>query len=212
LGNSAIAPVRKLVHPRAQQLPLYSRPLPKKVGVTSIQEGNAMLRRLILARIAAAEKDLGVPLEYCRYIVRVSLRASLKFAKFLAVDEYHRVLPPGPCYVARIVAVRDADCGTCVQIAVNQAKKAGLTDEVLRAVLCGKPGDLPEELSDAYRFAEAVVTANGEEDSLRERIRLRYGDEGLIEMALAIASCRVFPITKRALGYAVSCSALPVRV
>ncbi len=171
-----------------------------------------MLRRLILARIGAAEKDLGVPLEYCRFIVRVSLRASFKFAKFLAVDEYRRVLPPGPCYVARIVAVRDADCGSCVQIAVNQAKKAGVPAEILRAVLECKPGELPEELSDAYLFAEAVVTVNGEEDAVRERIRLRYGDEGLIEMALAIASCRVFPVTKRALGYAVSCSAAPARV
>jgi alkylhydroperoxidase family enzyme len=171
-----------------------------------------MLRRFILGRIAAAEKDLGVPLEYCRYIVRVSLRAFFKFAKFLAVDEYRRVLPPAPFHVARIVAVRDADCGSCVQIAVNQAKKAGLPAETLRAVLDGKLDDLPEEVRDAYRFAEAVVTANGEEDALRERIRLRYGDEGLIEMALAIAACRVFPMVKRTLGYAVSCSAVAVRV
>jgi alkylhydroperoxidase family enzyme len=171
-----------------------------------------MLRRLILARIASGEKELGVPLEYCRFIVRASLRAFFKFLKFLAVDEYRRVLPPGPCYVARIVAVRHEDCGTCVQIAVNQAKKAGVPAEQLRAVLDGKLDGLPEELTEAYRFAEAVVTANGELDAWRERIRLRYGDEGLIEMALAIASCRVFPITKRALGYAVSCSAVAVRV
>ena len=171
-----------------------------------------MLRRFILARIAAAEKELGVPLEYCRFIVRVSLRASFKFAKFLAVDEYRRVLPPGPCYVARIVAVRHEDCGTCVQIAVNQARKAGVPAELLRAVLDGKLDDLPQELREAYRFAEAVVTKSGEEDAWRERIRLRYGDEGLIEMALAIASCRVFPITKRALGYAVSCSAVEVQL
>ena len=71
---------------------------------------------------------------------------------------------------------------------------------------------LLEELKEAYCFAEAVVTLNGEDDSLRERIRLRYGDEGLIEMALAIASCRVFPVTKRALGYAVSCTAMAARV
>jgi alkylhydroperoxidase family enzyme len=171
-----------------------------------------MLRRLILARLAVAEKELGVPLEYCRYIIRVSLRASFKFAKFLAVDEYRRVLPPGPCYVARIVAVRDEDCGTCVQIAVNQARKAGVPDEQLQSVLDGSPDRLPEELTEAYRFAEAVVTRNGQEDAWREHIRLRYGDEGLIEMALAIASCRVFPITKRALGYAVSCSAVNVHV
>ncbi len=169
-----------------------------------------MLRRLILSRITAAEKTLGVPLDYCRFIIRTSLRASFKFAKFLAVDEYRRVLPAGPCYVARIVAVQHDDCGTCVQIAVNQAKKAGLPAEVLRAVLDGNLDDLPEELRDTYRFAKAVVHASGEEDTLRERIRQRYGDEGLIEMALAIASCRVFPTVKRTLGYAVSCSAVPI--
>jgi alkylhydroperoxidase family enzyme len=171
-----------------------------------------MLRRIILARIASAEKHLGVPLDYCRFIVRTSLRASFKFAKFLAVDEYRRALPPGPCYVARIVATRHEDCGTCVQIAVNQARKAGVPVELLRAVLDGNLDALPEELSDAYRFAEAVLTVNGHEDALRERIRLRYGDEGLIEMALAIATCRVFPTIKRALGYAVSCSAVAVHV
>jgi hypothetical protein len=47
---------------------------------------------------------------------------------------------------------------------VNQAKKAGVPAELLRAVLDGKH-DLPEELRDAYRFAEAVLTANGEEDA-----------------------------------------------
>jgi alkylhydroperoxidase family enzyme len=176
-------------------------------------ERNAvMLRRLILGRIAAAEIGLGVPLEYCRYMIRVSLRASFKFAKFLAVDEYRRVLPPDPFYVARIVATRHEDCGTCVQIAVNQAKKAGVPPELLRAVLDGKLDALPEDVREAYDFAEAVLRANGEEDVWRERIRLRYGDEGLIEMALAIATCRVFPTIKRALGYAVSCSAVAVRV
>jgi hypothetical protein len=43
-------------------------------------------------------------------------------------------------------------------------------------------------------------------------MRLRYGDEGLVELALAIASCRTFPVTKRVLGYAVSCSDVAVHV
>ena len=95
---------------------------------------------------------------------------------------------------------------------MNEVKKAGVPAEILRAVLDGRLDDLPEELRDVYRFAEAVVKASGEEDAFRERIRARYGDEGLIEMALAIASCRVFPTTKRALGYAVSCSKVAVSV
>ncbi len=171
-----------------------------------------MLRAIILSRIPAAEKQLGVPLDYCRFIIRTSLRAFFKFAKFLAVDEYRRVLPPGPLYVARLVALRHDDCGTCVQIAINQAKKAGVSSEIIRAVLDGRLDDLPEDLRDAYRFADAVVRTSGEEGPFRERFRQRYGDEGLVELALGIASCRTFPTVKRALGYAVSCSAVPLSV
>jgi alkylhydroperoxidase family enzyme len=171
-----------------------------------------MLRRFILGRISAAEKTLGAPLDYCRYMVRHSLRAFFRFGKFLGVDEYRRVMPAGPFYVARMVAVRDEDCGSCVQIAVNQAKKAGLSAEILRAVLDGNLDDLSEELRDAYRFADAVVKRSGQVSELRERIRQRYGDEGLIELALAIAACRTFPVTKRALGFAVSCSEVAVSV
>jgi alkylhydroperoxidase family enzyme len=170
-----------------------------------------MLRRLILGKLASLEKQWGVSLDYCRYILRTSFRAFFKFGKFLAVDEYRRVLPAAPCYVARIVAVRHEDCGSCVQIAVCQAKKAGVQNEVLQAVVDGNPEKLSEELQDAYRFAEGVVTANGQEDEFRERIRQRYGDEGLIELALAIASSRTFPTVKRALGYAISCSKVAVR-
>ena len=52
---------------------------------------------------------------------------------------------------------------------------------------------LPADLAEAYRFAEAVVTQSGDEAGLRERIRQRHGEAGLVEMAMAIAVCRMFP-------------------
>jgi hypothetical protein len=57
-----------------------------------------------------------------------------------------------------------------------------------------------------------VVEASGNEEELRQRIRQRYGNEGLVEMALGIAAARVFPVTKRALGFATSCALVEVRV
>ena len=74
------------------------------------------------------------------------------------------------------------------------------------------PDALPEDLADVYHFTAAVVRATGDEESLRQRIRYRYGEDGLVELALAIASARVFPITKRALGYAKSCALVQVEV
>lgn len=171
-----------------------------------------MIRRLIENRISAAERTLGVPADYLRHILRVSLRAFFKFLKIMPLAEYRRALPSEPFHIARLVATRDEDCGTCVQIEVNLAKKDGVSPIVIQAVLDARPDDLSPELADVYRFAEHVVTASGEEGEYREHIRRLYGEEALVELAMTMAACRVFPITKRALGYAQSCSKVTVRV
>jgi alkylhydroperoxidase family enzyme len=171
-----------------------------------------MIRRLIERRISAAERALGVPADYLRHILRVSLRAFLKFIKVMPLSEYRRKLSAEPYHVARLVAARHEDCGTCVQIEVNLARRDGVSAAVLGAALASKPDELPSGVADAYRFAEEVVKASGEEGPYRENIRRHYGEEGLVELAMAIAVCRVFPTTKRALGYAQSCSAVSLHV
>jgi alkylhydroperoxidase family enzyme len=171
-----------------------------------------MLRWLIGKRLDAAEKEIGAPVDYLRHILRVSLAAFFKFIKVMPLAQYRRVLPAAPYRVARLVATRHEDCGTCVQIEVNLARKDGVSPHILEAVLAGNPEALPDDLAQTYRFAETVVARNGQDDELREHIRRRYGDAGLVELALAIAVCRIFPTTKRALGYAKSCSLVSVHV
>ena len=171
-----------------------------------------MIRRLILNRLDSEERNLGASLDYLREIVRSSLPAFFKFGLFMPLAQHRRKLPASAYHVARIVATRDEDCGTCVQIEVNLARKDGVTAEIIRAVLDNRPENMPDELADVYNFATAVVTKSGAEGNLRERLRERYGEEGLVELALAIAAARVFPVTKRALGYATSCSSVEIAV
>ena len=164
------------------------------------------MRALVLKRLDAEEKKLGVSLDYLRHMVRTSLRCFFKFALFTPMAAHRRRLPVEPCNVARLVTSRHADCGTCLQIAINVARQEGLAPELVRAVVDARPEDLPPDLRDVYLFTEAVLSATGEEDSLRESLRTRLGDEALIELSLAIASSLVFPTLKRSLGYAKSCS------
>ena len=171
-----------------------------------------MIRRLISRKLDSAESELGASLDYLRHILRISLPAFFKFTKIMPLANYRKLLPPGPYHVARLVATRDEDCGTCLQIEVHQARKAGLAPEHLRSAVAGRPEELPEELADVYCFTEAVVTASYTEGELRQRLRSRYGEEGLIELAYAIAACRIFPVTKRALGYATSCANVEIEV
>ena len=171
-----------------------------------------MLRALIAKKLDAEERRLGVPLDYLRHILRVSLGSFFTFAKIMPISQHRKVLPPEPYYVARMVATRDEDCGTCLQIEVNLAVRDGVAGEILRAVLDRAPESLAAELADVYRFAEAVVEVSGQEDGLRPRIVERWGERGLVELALAIAAARFFPITKRTLGYAKSCRLVEVSI
>jgi alkylhydroperoxidase family enzyme len=171
-----------------------------------------MLRRLVLRRLDAEERKLGgVSVEYLRHVARASLPAFFKFALFTPLAAHRRKLPADAYRLARLVAVQHEDCGTCVQIEVNLARRDNVAPELLRAALDGRFGELPPELADVCRFARAVAE-QGDDVELRERLRARYGEEGLVELALGIAAARVFPTAKRALGYAASCSLVEVKI
>ncbi len=171
-----------------------------------------MLRYLINKRLDAAEKFLGAPVDYLRFIYDHSRAAFFKFLLFMPLAAHRRSLPVDARSVAIIVATREADCGTCLQIAVHQARHARVPKEIINAVLRARPQDLSDDLAGVYHFTAHVVRATGEEEPLRERLRARYGDAALVDLALTIATSQVFPLTKRALGYAKSCSLVHVEV
>ena len=82
-----------------------------------------MVRWLIRRKLVSVERELGVSIDYLRHILDVSLGAFFTFARIIPFAKYRRVLPPGPYHIAPIVAVRDADCGTCLQIAVMRPRR-----------------------------------------------------------------------------------------
>jgi len=169
-----------------------------------------MIRTLILARLAKEERKLGESIDYVRYILHVSLRAFFRFVKIFSISNYRDTLPVDAYHIARIVAARDEDCGTCVQIEVNLAKASGISATALHSVINNNPEELPPHLAHVYRFVEAVVKSTGEEDALRPTIVDQYGEKGLIELALAIGASRFLPVTKRTLGYATKCTKVDI--
>jgi alkylhydroperoxidase family enzyme len=171
-----------------------------------------MLRRIVLNRLDAAERAIGEPLDYFRFIARTSLGAFFKFAALSPVVWSRGRVPADAYYVAMIVSCRHEDCGTCVQTVVNSARKDGVAAETIRSVLDRRPAELGPDLESVYRFACAVVEQTRDADALRDRVRDRYGDEGLVALGLAIVRARVYPTMKRTLGYATSCALVEVRL
>lgn len=171
-----------------------------------------MFRWIVGKKLKSAEKDLGVSLDYLRHILKTSWGLFWNYVKFSKVSQYRKKLPPEPYHVARIVADRNQDCGECVQIGVNLAKKDRISPEILRAVVFQKPEDLPQDLQEVYRFTEAVVNQTGEDVQWRDKLRQRYGEEAFIELCTALSMSLVYPVVKRALGYAVSCSRVQIQI
>lgn len=165
-----------------------------------------MIKSFLARRLKAQERELGESVEYLQDVLRASLGGFLKFAMFMPLAQHRRKLPIDAYSVARVVALQHEDCGTCLQVALNLARKAGVSTDVLQAALDGEPERLDPKLADVLEFTREVVCASGLEGPYRDRLRQAYGDEGLVELALAIASVRVFPTAKRALGHARSCS------
>jgi alkylhydroperoxidase family enzyme len=174
-----------------------------------------MLRWLIHRRLRAEEKKLGESVDYLHHVADVSPAAFLRFASILPFASSRKVLPKDAWFAAQIVALQQEDCGPCLQITLNLARKAGVNADLLRAVLDGNCLELPPDIVAVLQFARSVTADAGhgsDVDALREVLRARYGERGLIELSYAIASSQIPPTVKRCLGYAKSCSIVPVTV
>ena len=168
-----------------------------------------MLRWFFKRKLDSEEKRLGESMDYLRYIVDTSPAAFIRFASIMPFAGSRKKLSKEAWYIAQLVSVRNEDCGPCLQITVNLAQKDNVDASLIETVLSEKPAELSTEHADVYRFARAVAdteSSSPDVDQLRETIRKRYGDRGLIEMSFAIASGRIPPTVKRVLGYATSCS------
>ncbi len=168
-----------------------------------------MIRWLMNRRLNQMEQYLGVPVDETRYILKHSVKALLACGGLAKISQYRETLPADVYTTAKIAAYRQEDCGSCLQITVNLARKAGVPAEFVRDLIAGRTKALPEPLRDVYQFAEEQAN-RVDNPELRERLRQRYGDDGLITLALAITSARTFPTLTRALGYATSCSQMQI--
>ncbi len=92
------------------------------------------------------------------------------------------------------------------QLVVTMAERAGVNAATLRAILAGNEATMSADAALGYRFARTVLSREvvlG--DRLREEIVSRWGQKAVISLAFAVASARVFPTVKYALGHGKAC-------
>lgn len=169
-----------------------------------------MLKAFLLAQIAKMERAWGYDARYLRLMARVSPASTFKFGMVgLMVDD--KAAPPEVIAAAKLVGTLAEDCGPCTQIVTDMGLAAGADPEILKAILAGDEAAMGEDAALAWRFCRASLARDIEAaDPLRDEVVRRWGEAGLVAVGLALASGRMYPTVKYALGYGKACSRVTV--
>jgi hypothetical protein len=173
-------------------------------------KGNAMLSWLIRRQIDAFERRYDYDTTYLRDMLAGDPRPVRLLARLAAFGNYRRGVPPDAWYAAKIATTLKEDCGPCTQLLVTMAERAGVDAAVLRAILASDLQAMPEEVALGFRLATASLAHAKPADELRAEVRRRWGQRGLVSLACAIASARLFPTLKYALGHGEACRRVTV--
>jgi hypothetical protein len=147
---------------------------------------------------------------YMEKILDVRLSVFLKYACINLLASHRSGIPQAPWWAARIRAAMWEDCGPCVQLVCNMAVEAGVRASVVTAVVAADTTGLDDEVLLALQFTERVLARDSDADVLRERVRQHWGEDGLVSLAMAISSTRVYPSVKYVLGYGHACTRVQV--
>jgi hypothetical protein len=169
-----------------------------------------MLKWLIRRRVAAFERDYSYDSSYIYDMLDVSLRAVLAFNRIMPMSRYRHDVPKEAWYAAKIATAQSEDCGPCTQLTVTMAERAGVDPNVIRAVVNREPGAMSADAALGFRFAMATLAHDMAADEYREEIERRWGKHALVSLAFVIASARVFPTVKYALGHGKACQRIVV--
>jgi hypothetical protein len=169
-----------------------------------------MLKILLSRWLDRFETTWGYDASYMRYVLAASPASLLKFS-FVAGLVDRSAAPAEALAAAGIAGTLVEDCGPCTQIGVDMAAAGGVRPEVLRAILAGDEQAMGETAALAWRFARASLARDMEQaDPLRDEIVRRWGDKGVVAIAFAITTARMYPTLKYALGYGKACSKVVV--
>ncbi|MEM7135672.1 MAG: hypothetical protein AAF500_03785 [Myxococcota bacterium] len=169
-----------------------------------------MLSWLIRRKIDGFEEEYGYDMDYMRTLLDTSLDATLRFHKATGLGEFREGLPDDVWHAARILASRREDCGPCTQLVTTMAERAGVPASVIRGALRGEYDNLSGDVQLSLVFVDAVLDHDVAADDLRSRVVERFGERGLVSLAFAMLSVRLYPTLKYTLGYGHTCTVVRV--
>ncbi len=149
---------------------------------------------------------------YMKEMLNVAPNAFEKFESFLPMASFVQSAPKDVIYLVKLAAMKNEDCGACLQLNVDMAIEAGVDKNIIKEVIFNEGKNLPLSLKDIYKFTLLVSNNKIIDDTLYDKIYETYSKEIMVEVSLAIASAKVFPTIKRVLNDIKSCSVIKIKV
>jgi AhpD family alkylhydroperoxidase len=169
-----------------------------------------MTRWLLTKLLEWGKTQIGdVEMDYAYHLRDVAPGRLWRFSLIRVVEGGRKFTPAGVYHAAGMAAAMVEDCGPCVQIHVNLALKDGVPAEVLRGLAAGKLDGVSEDVAIGFKYGDAVARGVMA-DELRDAVRAKWGERGLIELAFTIATARFYPAVKRGMGFAHTCERVVV--
>jgi len=141
---------------------------------------------------------------YMRYLLDVSPSAFFKFLAVTKLSRHAEAAPNDALFAARLVGAITEDCGPCVQIVVDMAREAGVSDDQIDAILRRDIAAMNDDATTGFLFADRVAQRE-DTDAIREEVRAKWGEKAVIDLTFAVQASRLYPMTKAGLGYAKEC-------
>jgi hypothetical protein len=165
-----------------------------------------MLRAFLKRTIDKMERRYAYDASYMREVLDVSPWTFLKFGVVTTLGRGRRA-PAAALAAAGLAGTLAEDCGPCTQISVDLAAEHGVPPAVLRGILAGDETAMGETAALAWRFARASLARDMAVcDPLRDEIVRRWGRGGVVDIAMALTTARMYPTLKYAMGHGKACS------
>jgi hypothetical protein len=169
-----------------------------------------MLKWFLQRWVSKFERIWNYDATYLHELIETDPRAMTAFAKVQALTKYRKAVPPAVYCAAGLIAVMHEDCGPCTQLCIDMAQREGVDPAILRAIVARDYTAMPYDVALATRFTEATLNHAAPADDLREEVVRQFGKRGLVSLAFAMMSARLFPTLKYALGHGKACTRLTV--
>lgn len=163
-----------------------------------------MIRALFRRQVARFGRRYRYDTTYVARIVDTDLAAAVKLAMAGPFLDHRGKLPRHVWRAAHLRAVRAADCGPCLELAVAMAREEGMERATVAAILRGDPPG--EDMALAVRYADAVLANDPSLPECIDAVEAQYGHGGLVALSIAVVAGGFYPLFKRGLGKGAACS------